>query len=98
MAMIPVTEITDLPPSITPRPFPTFYAALGPTPQIDSIRGMSGCPIFGFGTDRDGNRRYWIVAVQSGWYYERMPRIIYASRFKELAASAEAFFFPEITE
>lgn len=98
LVIIPVTEITELPPSIPPRPFPTFYAELGPTPHIKSIEGMSGCPIFGFAQDREGHWRYWLVAVQSGWYYQRMPRIIYASRFKELAASAEAFFFPDTSE
>jgi hypothetical protein len=93
MAMIPLKEITTLPPSITPRPYPTLYAEITvPLNSIESIKGMSGCPVFGFAKDENGNWRYWIVAVQSTWYYERKPPIIAASLFKELAADAEAFF------
>ena len=89
---IPVTQIKELPSSIQPSPYPTFYAEMGPTPGIESIEGMSGCPIFGFAKDREGRWRYWIVAVQSGWYSDRMPRIITGSLFKDLAADAKAYF------
>jgi hypothetical protein len=92
MAMIPVTEITELPSSIEPRPYPTLYAEIGSTLDIKSIKGMSGCPVFGFAKDEKGNWRYWIVAVQSTWFYDRNPRIIAASLFKDLAADADAFF------
>jgi hypothetical protein len=98
MAMIPVTEITELPPTIPRRPYPTFYATLGPTTGIKSIEGMSGCPIFGFAKDTGGLWRYWIVAVQSSWYYDRMPRIIAASLFRDLALEAEAYFEAEMED
>jgi hypothetical protein len=92
MAMFPLKEITELPEGITPSRYPTFYAELGPTPYIESIEGMSGCPIFGFAMDEAGRLRYWVVAVQSGWYRDRMPRIITASLFKCLASAAEDHF------
>ena len=92
MAMMALTELKELPPGIEPRPYPTFYGELGPTRHINSIKGMSGCPIFGFAKDDQGNWRYWIVAVQITWYPERTPRIIAASLFKELALDAEAYF------
>jgi hypothetical protein len=92
MAMIPVKEIMQLPSSIEPRQYPTFYAEISSDLEIESIKGMSGCPIFGFAKDQDGNWRYWIIAIQSTWYPERNPRIIAASFFKPLATTAEAYF------
>jgi hypothetical protein len=93
MATIPHREITTLLPSITPTPYPTLYAETTvPLSTIESIKGVSGCSVFGFAKDENGNWRYRIVAVQSTWYYERNPPIIAASSFKELAADAEAFF------
>ena len=53
---------------------------------------MSGCPILAFGKNKEGKVKYGVVAVQSGWYYERMPRIIYAGDFKSLMHDAEVYF------
>jgi hypothetical protein len=53
---------------------------------------MSGCPILAFGKNKEGEVKYGVVAVQSGWYYERMPRIIYAGDFKALLHDAEVYF------
>jgi hypothetical protein len=63
---------------------------LAATEGLESIRGMSGCPIFGFATDEEGNWRHWIVAVQSGWYPN--CRIIYATRFIEIVRDAINYF------
>ncbi len=60
--------------------------------RFASIKGMSGCPILAFGKNSEGEVKYGVVAVQSGWFPERMPRIIYASDFKALMEDAEVFF------
>lgn len=47
-----------------------FYAKLPDTGgeyHVDSIVGMSGGPIIGFGKDEDNHLCYWLLALQSGW-------------------------------
>jgi hypothetical protein len=92
IASIPLTELSesDLPDTITPNSYPTFYAKLAPTQGLASIKGMSGCPIFGFARDENGNWRHWIVAVQSGWYPNQ--RIVYAGRIIALVSDAASYF------
>ncbi|MFK8251709.1 hypothetical protein [Ancylobacter terrae] len=43
-----------------------FLGKLAPHP-LESIKGMSGGPIFGFKKYEDGSMKYWIVAIQSSW-------------------------------
>ncbi len=71
--------------------YPTFWAELGKT-ELKSIQGMSGSPILAFGKTRDGEVKYGVVAVQSGWFYERIPRIIYGGDFRSLMHEAELCF------
>ena len=40
----------------------------------------------------DSNYKYWIVAVQSGWYPNRMPRIIRGQPIQEFSVRCRAIF------
>lgn len=63
--LIPVVRRETLPPGSPDSVLPYF---IGEMPQHSlnfDICGMSGCPIFGFRRDENGNFRYWIVALQS---------------------------------
>lgn len=86
-----VKQIPEPPPGIPGYEYPTFWAELWGT-DLKSIKGMSGCPILAFGKNSEGEVKYGVVAVQSGWFPDRMPRIIYASDFKALMEDAEAHF------
>lgn len=86
-----VKHIPEPPPNIPRYEYPTFWAELWGA-DLKSIKGMSGCPILAFGKNNEGEVKYGVMAVQSGWFYDRMPRIIYASDFEALMEDAEAFF------
>jgi hypothetical protein len=86
-----VKQIPEPPPGIPRFEFPTFWAELWET-DLKSIRGMSGCPILALGKNKEGEVKYGVVAVQSGWFHERMPRIIYGGDFKTVMNVAEAYF------
>ena len=86
-----VKQIPEPPPGIPTYDYPTFWAELGET-ELKSIEGMSGCPILAFGKTKDGEVKYGVIAVQSGWYSKRMPRIICGFDFKALMHDAEAYF------
>jgi hypothetical protein len=45
--------------------FPRFVGVIDSRTSLESLKGMSGGPIFGFNTERPN--KYWIVAVQSSW-------------------------------
>jgi hypothetical protein len=87
-----VKQISEPPPGLRNIVYPTFWAELSKTPDLNSIKGMSGCPILAFGKTKAGEVKYEVAAVQSGWYYERMPRIIYGSDFRSVMHDAEAYF------
>jgi hypothetical protein len=53
-----------------------FIARIGSADRLPDIKGMSGGPIFGFYIDRNGDLRYKLVAIQSGW--NPSTRIVYA--------------------
>jgi hypothetical protein len=59
-------------PSDLPQPKPTrFFGKINVTADFD-VKGMSGGPIMGFLHDpKNDELRYWIVALQSGWYRNR---------------------------
>ena len=47
---------------------PMFYARIPNPPAGLDIRGMSGCPIFGFSCPMDRvAHEYYFVAIQSSW-------------------------------
>ena len=86
-----VKQIPEPPEGISKCDYPTFWAELGAT-ELKSIEGMSGCPILAFGKTNAGEAKYKVVAVQSGWFYGRMPRIIHGGDFKSLMHDAEEYF------
>ncbi|WP_126921670.1 hypothetical protein [Rhizobium vallis] len=45
--------------------FPRFIATIDSQTSLESLKGMSGGPIFGLNTER--SNKYWIVAIQSSW-------------------------------
>src|SRR5271157_3066473 len=91
VTVLQVKQISELPAGIPTFNYPTLWAELGET-DLKSIKGMSGCPILAFGRNKVGKVKYGVVAVQNGWCYERIPRIIYAGDFKALMHDAEVYF------
>ncbi len=70
--LIPVRRI-DPPPEMATK-FPRFYGQLSRRlvnehtgASLDDMQGLSGGPIVGFKPYPDGQVRYFLVAVQSGW-------------------------------
>lgn len=45
---------------------PMFYGRV--VSGLPSIKGMSGGPILAFGKNNNGEEKYWLHAMQSGWY------------------------------
>lgn len=68
----------DNPPETIQKPDPRLYGEIASITNgaPESIKGMSGSPIFGLIQDDDSQFRYWVVAIQSGWLREK--RIIAA--------------------
>ena len=46
---------------------PLFYGRVELGNMADSIKGVSGGPIFAFQSTEENNLRYWLVAIQSRW-------------------------------
>jgi len=46
---------------------PLFYGRVWLDDELQSIKGMSGGPIFAFQKDGNGLQRYWLIALQSRW-------------------------------
>lgn len=67
-SMIPVAKLDGKPARYAEHTDPMFYGTVGYETVVGSIRGMSGGPILGMKRMPDGSLRYWIIAVQSGWY------------------------------
>ena len=86
-------ELTAVPDEMRQKRFPRFFARLpdrlgDDTFEMKTIKGMSGGPIFGI-KDLDGERHYWVIALQSGW--DKSSRIIagcYIRFFGEVIAQA----------
>jgi hypothetical protein len=94
-AMLKVMKLTVPPKQLERHTQPMLYAEMTPTPGLDSIVGMSGCPIIGFMSDASEHHRYGVVAIQSGWL--RNSRITYACRIEELVAVAYSAVGPRGT-
>jgi len=87
--LIPVQRIYEPPVEIL-TDLPRFYGKIPDKLKlanaehvIEDISGMSGGPIFGFKKDSDDQLRYWVVALQSGWF--KPKRIITACPVKNFA-------------
>jgi hypothetical protein len=76
--------VTEIPrPEFTNKSEGLFYGQLsGLVADLTDINGMSGGPIFGFKRGEDGRMRYWVIALQSGWFPDK--RIIFACRIRQL--------------
>lgn len=47
-----------------------------PTHRVDSVVGMSGCPVYKMNTLDGAKKSYWLVGIQSSWYPQaRVVRI-----------------------
>lgn len=75
--MVPVEQLSEAPEGVTLTEIDRFIGRIPENLGFESIEGMSGGPIFGFRM-RDGELRYWIVALQSRWLASR--RIIFGCR------------------
>jgi len=70
-------EAVDAPPEMA-KPFPCFYGKLSKRPvhnphtgtSLAGMKGFSGGPILGFKMNRDGQMKYFLVAVQSAWRHD----------------------------
>nr|WP_281722859.1 hypothetical protein [Nitrosomonas nitrosa] len=63
--MLSVRRLEVPPEGTPPTTYPRFIGEIDRRINIQSIRGMSGGPIFGFRLSPDV--RYWVVAIQSSW-------------------------------
>ena len=71
--MFGVRKLPSPPEDIKPTRYPRFVGEIDRELPLESLKGMSGGPIFGFRFDAD--LRYWIVALQSSWIPDR--RIVF---------------------
>jgi hypothetical protein len=64
----PIEELPDRPDYIDEPSVPTFYGRILLQDDVNSIVGMSGGPIFSMQYSDDGKLKYWLHALQSGWW------------------------------
>jgi hypothetical protein len=67
-SMVKVARLDDRPECFREQTDPMFYGTADPASVVGNIKGMSGGPIVGLKLGEDGIGRYWVIAVQSGWY------------------------------
>lgn len=64
--MFPLQRLVEPPAGSASTRFERFVGKINPELGLESLKGMSGGPIFGF--RREGSElRYWVVALQSTW-------------------------------
>ncbi len=87
-------KAVDPPPDMK-TPFPRFYGKLPDRlvnphtgASLDEMSGFSGSPIIGFKVNPDGQMKYWLVAVQSGWH--RGHRVVAGPLIPAIVAWLEA--------
>ncbi|MGH7790646.1 MAG: hypothetical protein ACRERC_27545 [Candidatus Binatia bacterium] len=70
---LPVTPLANPPDTLVDPKVPRFYGTIelpdDAELHLSDIDGMSGGPVFGFKMV-NGESRYWIVGIQSGWLRE----------------------------
>jgi hypothetical protein len=64
---ISLERLADPPPAMSHHSVPMFYGRISNPPAGLDIRGMSGCPIFGFAHDGRGGASYYFLTIQSSW-------------------------------
>jgi hypothetical protein len=77
-----IDPLQEWPEDIEEPSSPQFLGKIALGDGLNSIRGTSGGPIFGFKKDESGHFRYWLVALQSRWL--RRSRIIIGCPMKLL--------------
>jgi hypothetical protein len=70
-ALLPLTKLDEPPEQLRRFSYPMFVGQIESMQDLESIQGMSGCPIFGCFKDEEGDVQYRFVAVQSGWLPSR---------------------------
>lgn len=65
--LIFVKRLTEQPKEFEKAEPSLFYGHVDLGEQLNSIKGMSGGPIFAFYVNVQGEMRYWLVALQSNW-------------------------------
>lgn len=69
-------DLGEPPDDVKGSPSPAWFTGrLDPGCKIESLKGMSGGPIYGFRRDKDGNLLYHVVALQSRWWPK--PRTVF---------------------
>jgi hypothetical protein len=76
-SMVEITRLPDKPQRFSEQTDPMFYGVASPESEVRNIQGMSGGPIIGLKQGQDGRVRYWVIAIQSGWFSKE--RIVCAS-------------------
>lgn len=90
LIMTPIRKLSEQPDNTAKVLLPRFYAKLHDKLPLNDIDGMSGGPIFGFKLE-NGGLRYWLVAIQSGWYRSIKNLIWLSGRRIYRGAATEAF-------
>jgi hypothetical protein len=67
---VSLQRLQNPPAAMSHHTVPMFYARIPNPPAGLDIRGMSGCPIFGFTHNGEGGASYYFVAIQSSWLPE----------------------------
>jgi hypothetical protein len=91
-ALMSVTEVDERPDCFEPNNAPTFYGRIPDDERLPDIAGMSGGPVFSFKRYSNGELRYWLHAVQSGWVKER--RLIAACKTTPFISWIRDSLFP----
>ncbi len=85
----PIKELPEKPWHFEETDMPMFYGRIALPPGLDSIKGMSGGPIFAFKRTDDGKLRYWLFAIQSSW--NKSTREISACKASPFIKSVKAY-------
>ena len=64
-AMFQVDALKEKPEGFSDTDVPLFYGHVNLYDEINSVKGMSGGPIFAFYKNEKGEVRYWLTALQS---------------------------------
>jgi hypothetical protein len=90
-------DIEELPPGIDELPSELwFIGTVPPKEKIESIKGTSGGPIYGFRYDDQKRLAYHVVALQSRWWPE--PRITFGCPLPLFAEECYRILGPIVAE
>lgn len=90
LALLAIDEATPEEAESLPDHRPNmFIGKIAPEAKIDTIKGMSGGPIYGFRHDSEGRLVYHAIALQSSWYPDSRiicgcPLIVFAENVYQI--------------